>query len=164
MKKSDDLHRLMWDTCQAMIKDGWDQFDADREEASFESVCFVAINSISRYELAHLSPKAAGQISMFVKYLMAFDRRRKAKANDGAVAERDQLNAYFCASSLYTCAMVLSNGGIWLGVDEEVHDGRGSGDSALDDWITDSYYFYEMAEDVGLSDIVRAQGAAPLSK
>ena len=100
MKKSNDLYRLMSNTCDAMIRDGWDQFDADREEPSFESVCFVAVRSIWRYDLSSLPPKAAGQISMFVKYLMAFDRRRKAQVNDGAVAEQDQLNAYFCASSL----------------------------------------------------------------
>ena len=60
--------------------------------------------------------------------------------------------------------MLLSNGGIWRGVDKEMQDGRGTGDSALDDWTMDSYHFYEMAENVGLSDIVRAQEAGPLFK
>lgn len=145
-----------------MIKGGWDQLDEDREEPCFESVCFVAVRSIQRYDLSHLTPKAAGQIAMFVKYLMAFDRRRKAKANKGDEAQQDELNAYFCASSLYMCASVLSTGGVWRGVDEEMQDGHGTGDSALDEWTRDSYYFYDTAEDVGLGDIVRAQEAGPL--
>lgn len=146
MKKIDDLHRLLSSTRKAMIKDGWDKFDADCEDPNLEAVCFVAICSLSSYELSLLSEKAAGQIALFARHITAFDRRRKAIANDGVVTEQDELNAFFCASSLYTCATVLSNGGIWRGVDEEMQDGCGAGDSALDDWITDSYYFYEMAE------------------
>lgn len=164
MKKISDLYRLLSSTRAKMIDDGWDQFDDDREEYCLESVCFVAIQSIRRCDLSHLTPKAADQIAMFVKHLMAFDRQREAKTNDGVVTEQDKLNAYFCASSLCTCAYMLSTGGVWRGVDEEMDDGFESGDSALYDFVDDSGYFWELSIDVELADIVRAQEAGPRSK
>lgn len=164
MKKISDLYRLLSSTRAKMIKDGWDEFGDDREEPCFDSLCFVAIRSIRRCNLSHLTPKAADQITMFVTHLMAFDRRSKEKTNDGVVAEKDKLNAYFCVSSLITCAFMLSTGGVWRGVDEEMEEGFENGDSALHDWVDEAGYFWDMSLDVRLGDIVQAQQAASRSK
>jgi hypothetical protein len=166
MHRIEKLKTVVMATRQAMRELGWDRLDFDRDEPSFESVCYVATDALSRHELAHLSIKGACQVSLFVEYLSKFVSRRKADTGGGSVPERDKLRAYFCATELFNSMLSLSAGGNWHGVGEDMWDGRGSPDDALHEWMHDSVYFAEEAAeaDVGLDEIVCALRPKAIAK
>ncbi|QUS40706.1 hypothetical protein RPMA_19115 [Tardiphaga alba] len=139
---------------RAMLALGWGDLDEDRDEPNFGSVCFVAVDALLRVEIERLSAKAVSQITTFVDYLMkAIVGRFEGPA---PLSDPKDPKAYLCSASLFTCAAVLSTGGVWNGIYDEMSDGRYPMDGLLIDWNEDSLYFWWVIGDVTLDDIKTA--------
>jgi len=152
MRRDNGLRAKLLSARRAMLALEWGDLDQEGEEPNFGSVCFVAVDGLLRSDLDRLSPNAVTQIATFVDYLMKFVVGRFV---DGPAPLQDPKDpkANLCSASLFTCAAVLSTGGLWTGIYDDMCDGPYPMDDVLIHWNEDSLYFWWVIGDVTLDDI-----------